>query len=293
MQCVIDGGSLRTFAPYVFKSKVFRSIYRDRSVYKCTICGLRQVNVEQVDNDALTRYYEHDYRNVAKIGVASSRAQHLYYKARGTALAELINKPPRRVFELGAGYGYNLLAIKSKFPNAKLFTDEIDKSLGRFADIECTSITNGPWDIVILSHVLEHFTDPVGLLQSILPSIAENGLIIIEVPNDIEGIFPINGPDEPHITFFTAETLNLLLTKTGYVVRDLFTAGPDNTPKSLAQVAKRLARATASSIPGLSAAVERRRSRINAKLDLGRRNQNGVYLRAILSPRLGNDSPDR
>lgn len=49
--------------------------------------------------------------------------------------------------------------------------------------VEDLSSYDGTFDFIILSHVLEHFTNPVASLIRIVDKMAENGLCYIEVPN--------------------------------------------------------------------------------------------------------------
>jgi SAM-dependent methyltransferase len=282
MQCVIDGGELRKVARYVFKSDVFRSIYTDRFIYKCAECGLRQANVACVDNDALTHYYQHDYRNVARIGRADIEANRIYFRARGKALAELIGAAPQRVFELGSGYGFNLEAVRARFPDARLFTDEVDQTVEMAADVAAARLADGPWDVVILSHVVEHFTDPAALLREVKANLAPDGVAIVEVPNDIEGIVPLNGPDEPHLAFFTAPTMRLLLEQVGFDIVDLFTAGMDNRIRNAKYRLKAAVRATLLRVPGGKRLLDDRSARIMTSVDLGVRNPRGSLLRAVV-----------
>ena len=132
--------------------------------------------------------------------------------ARAAALAELAAEhcvgPAARAFEVGAGYGYNLSALKALYPDLLLFTDELDESIDLPDEIQRASLSDGPYDIVILSHVLEHFAYPKRVISATLNALSKNGVVVIEVPNDVPGIVPLNGPDEPHLTFFTAQTLN-------------------------------------------------------------------------------------
>ncbi|WP_310463273.1 hypothetical protein [Sphaerotilus sp.] len=128
MKCAIDGGKLNVFSKYVFASKDFKNIYRGRYIYKCSLCGLKQIDRTQLDETKLSDYYRSAYRNVAKIGRADTQAQIDKYRARANAIADLI--PPeitvKKVFELGSGHGFNLSEIKNRFPECRLFTDEPD-----------------------------------------------------------------------------------------------------------------------------------------------------------------------
>lgn len=285
MACVLCGGSLDRYQRYAFRSKVFRGIYLDDHMYKCHACSLRQVDVSKVDVDKLTRYYVHDYRNVAKIGVDTSGGSSPYYKARASALASLVRATaPRTAFELGSGYGYNLRAISVRFPGIELFTDELDAIAPVSLGAKRRKLEDGPYDIIILSHVLEHFTDPVSVLRTAAGALASGGSLVIEVPNDVEGIYTINGLDEPHLTFFTEPSFRLLMEKAGARVADLFTGGADYREKTFANTTKRMIWAVAPRIPVVRSLFAAREKRGMAQIVATKLyNPRGNVLRAIVT----------
>lgn len=59
---------------------------------------------------------------------------------------------------------------------------------------------NNPYDVIIMSHVLEHLTAPVETLQWAYDNLKPKGLFYIEVPNSLNFI-------EPHLSFWTSQTL--------------------------------------------------------------------------------------
>jgi 2-polyprenyl-3-methyl-5-hydroxy-6-metoxy-1,4-benzoquinol methylase len=277
--CVSCSHALSWLRRYEFKSKAFRQVYRDGAVYFCTVCGLNQVDVSKIDDLALTQYYRSTYRPLAMIGIGD--AGHGWYRARATALADLavefMLENPKRIFEVGAGYGYNLSALKARFPNALLLTDELDESIHFPETISRASLADGPYDVVILSHVLEHFTDPKRLIASALKSLAKDGFVVIEVPNDVPGIFPMNGPDEPHLTFFTERTLNALLGGTS-----AYAVGPPYQSKNLYTHIRRFASRVLTRTPVLSSLIRKRRAMVISAESFGVRRANGIFLRAVL-----------
>ncbi|HEY6621484.1 MAG TPA: class I SAM-dependent methyltransferase [Steroidobacteraceae bacterium] len=281
-KCVSCGGCLKRVRKYNFKSDAFRKVYSDRHVYSCVDCGLSQTDVSKINEDALTGYYRAEYRAVAHIGVGDPG--HRWYRARATALAllaaEHLARSPGRVFELGAGYGYNLLAVKELYPAALLFTDELDETVTLPDAINRAELSGGSYDVVILSHVLEHFTDPKSLIRSALKALAVGGIVVIEVPNDVPGIFPLNGPDEPHLTFFTAQTLTALLGSPA-----VFGAGPRYQRKTIYMRGRRFASRIVRRIPYLSKLVESRQVRVVSPESFSVRRSDGVFLRAVLGRR--------
>ena len=88
-----------------------------------------------------------------------------------------------RVFEVGAGYGYNLDSMREAFSGTATFTDEVNREITYSEALRRAQLTDGPWDLIILSHVLEHFTDPIALVQTAVDQLVTGGVLLIEVPN--------------------------------------------------------------------------------------------------------------
>ena len=61
----------------------------------------------------------------------------------------------------------------------------------------------GQWDVISLSHCLEHVVDPVGFLSRLKTLLVPGGLIFCEVPNDGPGGPSARSADEPHVVFFS------------------------------------------------------------------------------------------
>lgn len=81
------------------------------------------------------------------------------------------------------------------------------------------------FDVVLLSHVLEHCIDPVAALRNVKKLLAEDGTAIIEVPNNASLAAEMYGPawffaDVPrHLHFFSGDSLEAALERVGLRVR--------------------------------------------------------------------------
>lgn len=286
--CVCCGGSLRRQRAYDFTSTAFRQVYVGNSVLRCTACNLSQVDVACVDNDLLSSYYAADYRVVAGAGSRTDVSEQ-WFRKRAAALADLaiVYRPQgaATAFEVGAGYGYNLLALTDRFPGIQLWTDEVSQSalVGLDSRIVQGGLSDRTYDIVIMSHVLEHFTDPAGLMEQVARALAPGGVVIIEVPNDVDGIERLNGPDEPHLTFFEQPTLRRLLERSSLEIVKVAPAGPSHQRTGLKRSLRKVLRRGLYSLPVVAGALTRRAARSVAGSDgFGQDNPSGVFLRAVL-----------
>jgi len=72
----------------------------------------------------------------------------------------------------------------------------------------------GPFDLIVLSHVLEHLFDAQAVVASLLPLLATGGLLYLETPDAsryrTEGFPPLYFFDPEHINHFSAKSLTFL-----------------------------------------------------------------------------------
>ena len=86
--------------------------------------------------------------------------------------------------------------------------------------IATTDITkyNNSSDVIVLSHVLEHVYDPESFLKNALDMLKEDGILFIDVPNQ-DYLFKSNV--FPHISFFSIESLTILLERLELEILDI------------------------------------------------------------------------
>ena len=85
---------------------------------------------------------------------------------------------------------------------------------------------NAGYDIITLFHVLEHFTDPIGLLRDLSVLVSENGSIILEVPSADDALLTLYESRafsdftywSCHLFLFKPNTIRMLAEQAGYVV---------------------------------------------------------------------------
>ena len=83
MRCLLDDGDLLQFSKYLFETDAFRAVYKDRFVYQCSSCNLKQVNFEAIDNSALDQYYKRSYRLSSGVGVDTTDQANPFYRLFG------------------------------------------------------------------------------------------------------------------------------------------------------------------------------------------------------------------
>lgn len=124
----------------------------------------------------------------------------------------------RTVLDIGCGSGTMLKALHEF--NADLVLAGFDVSDHNQENIEKLPGVNAfysgelsliaqQFDLIVLSHVLEHITEPEHFLNTILELLSPDGILIIQVPNFLEN--PLDLFVYDHISHFTKKSLNTLL----------------------------------------------------------------------------------
>ena len=151
---------------------------------------------------------------------------------------ELISKrfPPEfkgRVLDIGCSVAYGL----------SLFKEKGWAALGLDPSSQCAELSNKfygvrvitsafsmdilkserPFDLIILSHVLEHLVSPQEMIADILELLSENGLLYIEVPNLLRPFVPMGYFSFEHLNYFTPVSLASIMGANGFSVDFLAT----------------------------------------------------------------------
>lgn len=176
----------------------------------CAECGM-VLQDPVVPHSVMSRWYSlmGNYANPSRDGCpASSKIdavnRQLEYLRRFTAQTG-------RAFQVGCSDGYTLSRIRQEGwevsgvdPSEKatalarsLYGLEIH--VGFFETYETNHLDK--YDLIILTHVLEHLYDPISALDKCRRMLAPGGLILVEVPALVY-------PDQWSISFFTFEHLN-------------------------------------------------------------------------------------
>jgi hypothetical protein len=125
----------------------------------------------------------------------------------------------RKILDYGAQTG----ELTSAFPapcerfvydkNLEAVTDPGVRPLGSPAAVR----SQGPYDLIVLAHVLEHVPQPVELLGGLRAALAPEGLVYVEVPLEYCGaVIKRRGLAlGPHVNFFTRTSLLAGLRQTG------------------------------------------------------------------------------
>jgi len=147
--------------------------------------------------------------------------------------------------EIGAGYAGLSRLLKTQFPKSS--PQIIDpntvwktyyRALGfhQIADsFPSALLKKSSYDIVFLSHVLEHVIDPYTFLQEIKSILIEKRFLFLEVPLCDTDYWNQDKIDGPHLSFFTEKSLISLLQSQGFTFCSIYSDPSQGFLRALAQ----------------------------------------------------------
>ena len=200
----------------------------------CNRCGLTQLNPRRED-DAEAAFYASDYNEVFGQHLRSLKPSKVAHRKRIAiglldAIAERMPLAGVRVVDIGCGYGHLLGEARAR--GAKVTGVEPDRraaSVARDAgfDVFAGSLqefarqASRPFDVVTISHVVEHIGNPVPFLATVGGLLRESGVVAVQVPNLEYYLAVGKHPDKAHsahVAYHTEATLRGLFAVSGLSV---------------------------------------------------------------------------
>ncbi|MGK5090554.1 class I SAM-dependent methyltransferase [Deltaproteobacteria bacterium TL4] len=198
--------------------------------------------------EVLTNFYENSpssnyWSNIFYPEVAEIRREKLFRKKAQQIKAHLqkAGVNPRKICDVGAGFGIFLEELRPCFPEAELYAIEPGQELAQrcrekgFATLERTSIEAKEWagrfDLVLSSEVLEHVFSPAQFVASLLcltskggrclvTGLGYEGFDILTLQQDSISVFPPH-----HLNFLSVKGLETLFLGAGFQAVDIRTPG--------------------------------------------------------------------
>ena len=227
-----------------FAQDVYTNIFGGLSYTKCKTCGFVYAQ-PFVSRSGMANFYEEVYRSESGIQKSPVRPiNHYTMDPRGSsqfllvsAYSSLINNSSIRILDVGPGPGYNLPCAKHVFLRSQISFYAFEPHMDSVSVLEAYGVEVVPsmfslesarllegelFDIVILSHVLEHYNgcdvkDVISTLKDLLRD--SESRLLIEVPNiDLSHLAMFQKPHIPHLSFFTSRSLETLARECGLSV---------------------------------------------------------------------------
>lgn len=173
--------------------RVARNIDFGLDVFSCLSCGLTQTDyVSEADLEAYYRLaYSDDH------GRAKSDSYTAFSKSRGLAQRRFIEQASDQkietILDFGAGAGGGVHAFSENAKRLVAFDPdpEMQGLIKKNSPAQAVSASelfsgafDGVFDLVIVSHVLEHLPDPRYTLGRLSALLKDEGLLFIEVPHE-------------------------------------------------------------------------------------------------------------
>lgn len=186
-----------------------------QSTVLCKECGLMQ-SIPRMTKEYYQFFYESDeYRRLYNGNDFVHSVESHYTDGRGDAIYQTITRHKnldeiKTVLEFGAGGGWNLLPFVRRGISVKGydFSKEL-VSVGRGKGINLAygglDDIDGQYDVIIVNHVIEHFTDFLSDIKKLKSHLKEDGIMYVAVP-DIRH-FSMEQLQNAHTYYFTLETL--------------------------------------------------------------------------------------
>lgn len=220
---VCNDAQARDVAPFRYQTPIFANCVRA----ECDACGLAFAS--PMPNETALSRYNANYFASAHGGQPIDRSARAFVSAVARLRVAFVKRflaihkiAVDRVFEFGPGPGYFARSWLEDAPQSVYSAIETDRSchesLTRLGVLLVDAPADVTSDLVVMSHVLEHVSDPANFVRTATQGLRSGGAIFIEVPcRDWEHkLF-----DEPHILFFDKKPMCRLLTDLGFLDVDV------------------------------------------------------------------------
>lgn len=152
---------------------------------QCLTCGVYFQNPRWTDEEIRHYYTKGVYRSELKMDEDSQSKDEA---ERALRIAATIRKHVGdgwKHLDVGAGRGYLLREVNSKFPIAVEPDDTRLEYVKPFRYDSLEEVNEGHFDLITCIHALEHMTDPMNALSEMKQRLVRwHGRLVIEVPSD-------------------------------------------------------------------------------------------------------------
>ncbi len=198
----------------------------------CLNCGLFRIS-PRLDSKSNNLFYKFDYRPIY-VGSASAGNEFFNLQVRqGKKILSYIEnnfklKKNSVVYEVGCGAGGILVPFQEsghRVFGCDLGKEYLEYGIKKGLDLSCgdveTLFEKPKANLIILSHVLEHFMNPFEEIKKMKKLMQKGGIIYIELPGARESYKQFGGDplvyfQNAHLFNFTLENLTYFMHKEGF-----------------------------------------------------------------------------
>ena len=220
--------SYSKFKTVTSDSKPWRSGFE---IGLCEECGFPQTRVTEawkISSSRIYRGYSSNNANqivgLEQAGITGGQVHNRVDLLVKFVLTELSPKVGGKILDFGCGSGALLRSVSNLRSDLKLFGYDLDdrqienlRDISGFQQLICGDFkTELKFDLIFMSHTLEHLTNPRESLQQLRELLSHDGYLTIAVPDCMRDPFKLLIAD--HCSHFTSKTLRVLLLGTGFEV---------------------------------------------------------------------------
>jgi 2-polyprenyl-3-methyl-5-hydroxy-6-metoxy-1,4-benzoquinol methylase len=211
-------------------------------IHICQECQLHVAgeSQEQLDN-IVKEFYKQDFWDIERDRELNDEHDDQYSIGRKKLFSSQIKYIQKhisknsKILEIGSGHGealiqfeklnYNVTGIEPDSQNVENLKKILKKSKIIQSNIEEFDMDQ-KFDVIWMSHVFEHLSNPISFLNKIKSKMEKNGILFIEVPNVTKKKDYRTFTFAPHAYNYSGLALQNILEKTGYEIISCDYFGP-------------------------------------------------------------------
>lgn len=195
-----------------------------KTIY-CETCGFACFRPRPDDKDVTQKYMYLNKHNASWVAQTKNKDQSINKldQLRAEKVYQRCSKftanTSMSILDYGGASGNLLIPFRNKNHNCYIidYDDSTIAGVTKLGNSIHDALINKKFDLIIFSHVLEHVSD-LGLVRTLRQHLKEDGIIYVEVPQEIWAGIAIESDPVTHINFFTLNSLLNLLTSNGFEV---------------------------------------------------------------------------
>jgi SAM-dependent methyltransferase len=212
---------------FLRKYKNNHECFNNLNLYKCKNCDF--VFANPMPLELLLEKFNSTYFDSAHGGFIQNKISSAFFQGISKIRYFYFNKfvtqnriANKLILEIGPGKGHfadiylknNITHNYYVIETDKTCHDSLTKIGAKLIDFKIYLESDLEFDSIIISHVLEHVSDPIRFLNKVTTKLKKGGVLYIDVPcND----FLHKNLDEPHLLFFDKLSMFTLLNNLDYI----------------------------------------------------------------------------
>ncbi len=191
-------------------------------VILCSQCGLMFTNPRMTPDEVAVKYSVIESLESARLRSKLDPPRKIEKRAKRikAEIERFLGAPVAgmRILDFGGAQGHNLVPFAEK--NECCVVDLVKQEMPQGVDYLGKSLDDIPahyrFNLILLSHVLEHSLDPVTLLSELASNLCENGAIYVEVPLGAFREWRVLKEPLTHLNFFSEQSLSACMRLAGF-----------------------------------------------------------------------------